>query len=620
MSLPQRLSTLERADLIRLITNQPEPAYRFRHALVREAVYASLVRADRKRLHLAAAETLEAMQAVSGQPISPELAALLAQHYHEAGDARAQDHATHAGQAALTRFANAEALTHFTLALEWAQRAGATAELATLFAARGRALELLGRFPEALENYQALEAAGQAHGDQRLKLRGLVYQGKLRATLNPLFNPDEGLRLAAATLPLAEALGDLEAQAGVHWNTLNLHRFTGNMPAARASGEQSLALARAAGDVEQEAASLNDLLHVYGALGAWPEQQAAAHDVAERWRALGNLPMLADSLSTTSYYAAMRGDFDRAVAASTEAGRISRSINNLWGQSYCLTGAVIAHWYRGEYATGLSVVRECLRLAGLAGFLGAFALNRAQLAALLLDLGQAPAALDEAQAAFEFAETRLPAMRPMGVSALALAQIRLGQLASAAETLERVPLASVQHMLPMASGLYRAHGELALARRAPDAVADAEGRLAAMQAFQAPPLIIEGRLMLAQALRLTGQLAAARALLLEARPEAEALGARRLLWPILAELAGVAAELDAAAEADQWGARAQAVVTAIAAGLPGVAERAAFERWAGRLLDERRAPQTAPAPRPKRQSPRRRRPAVEPKTRNDRRA
>lgn len=584
MSLGHQLNALETAELIRLVAVDPDLAYLFRHALVREAAYGSLVKADRRRLHLAAAEALEAMHTTAGQPVSAEVAALLAQHFHSAGEARALPYATQAGEAALTRYANTEAVAHFSLALEWALRGTASAPLARLYVARGRALELVGKFAEALENYEAQAAAGRARGDQRLELQGLVLQGKLRSTINPMFNPDEGRRLEAAALPLAQVLDDREAQAQIHWNALNLKRFTGHMRSARDSGEQSLALAREVGATEQETATLSDLIHIYGALGAWPEHRAAAAGAADRWRAMGNLPMLADSLSTTAYYAAMRGDFDRAVAASAEAGQIARSSNNLWGQSYCLTGATIAHWYRAEYAAGVAVSRECLRLAGLAGFLGAFTLNRSQLACLLMDLGQPEAALVEARAAFDFAEARLPAMRPMGVGTLALAQVGLGQFDEAAGTLDRMALATVEQILPMAGHLYRAHAELAVARHAPQAVQVAERRLAAMTAFQAPPLETEARLTLAKALRQVGALEAASAQLQAARPVAVALGLRRVLWPIMAELAGLADETGDTAAAEHWRAEAQGVVNHIAAALPEAEMRASFESRAAQVM------------------------------------
>ncbi len=59
MTLVSQLTTLEFAGLIRLAQVQPELEYVFRHALVQEAAYASLLRQDRRDLHRAVGETLE---------------------------------------------------------------------------------------------------------------------------------------------------------------------------------------------------------------------------------------------------------------------------------------------------------------------------------------------------------------------------------------------------------------------------------------------------------------------------------------------------------------------------------------------------------------------------------
>jgi predicted ATPase len=45
------LNTLEKSGLIRLAQIQPELEYLFRHALVQEATYESLLKNDRKRVH-----------------------------------------------------------------------------------------------------------------------------------------------------------------------------------------------------------------------------------------------------------------------------------------------------------------------------------------------------------------------------------------------------------------------------------------------------------------------------------------------------------------------------------------------------------------------------------------
>src|SRR6185436_10703759 len=61
-----------------VIVRTPGGAYAFRHALTREAIYATLLAPERERLHRALAETIE--------PTTPEALADRAHHFYGAGD------------------------------------------------------------------------------------------------------------------------------------------------------------------------------------------------------------------------------------------------------------------------------------------------------------------------------------------------------------------------------------------------------------------------------------------------------------------------------------------------------------------------------------------------------
>ena len=75
------LTHLESSGLIRLAQALPELEYLFRHALVQEAAYGSILKKDRKQLHLAVGEALERAYADRAD----ELHGLLAYHYSRAG-------------------------------------------------------------------------------------------------------------------------------------------------------------------------------------------------------------------------------------------------------------------------------------------------------------------------------------------------------------------------------------------------------------------------------------------------------------------------------------------------------------------------------------------------------
>src|SRR3990172_6035062 len=81
-TLSQHLSQLEMHGLIRLAAAQPELESLFRHALVQEAAYASLVKFDRIDLHRAVGEVLERLY----PDRTEELAPVLAKHFYEGGE------------------------------------------------------------------------------------------------------------------------------------------------------------------------------------------------------------------------------------------------------------------------------------------------------------------------------------------------------------------------------------------------------------------------------------------------------------------------------------------------------------------------------------------------------
>src|SRR5687767_4198905 len=109
MTVTSHLSTLEHSGLIRVAQLLPELEYLFRHALVQDAAYDSLLKQDRRKLHRAVALTLEAAY----PDRLDELAAQLAQHFKEAGeDARALHYGTSAGDHAFQQYALREALHH----------------------------------------------------------------------------------------------------------------------------------------------------------------------------------------------------------------------------------------------------------------------------------------------------------------------------------------------------------------------------------------------------------------------------------------------------------------------------------------------------------------------------
>lgn len=113
--LQSALHQLSEAGLMLRRGTPPRATFAFKHALVQDAAYSTLLRARRQDLHARIAEALEAQfpDAVETQP------ELLAFHYAEAGlHEPAIGYWQRAGERALQRSANREATSHFRRGLE----------------------------------------------------------------------------------------------------------------------------------------------------------------------------------------------------------------------------------------------------------------------------------------------------------------------------------------------------------------------------------------------------------------------------------------------------------------------------------------------------------------------
>src|SRR5215813_5561613 len=110
-ALQEGLAQLVEAELLYQRGRPPRARYMFKHALIQDAAYASLLKSTRQQVHQQVAQVLEARfpALVETQP------ELVAQHYTAAGcTEQAVDYWQRAGEQASERSANLEAISHFT--------------------------------------------------------------------------------------------------------------------------------------------------------------------------------------------------------------------------------------------------------------------------------------------------------------------------------------------------------------------------------------------------------------------------------------------------------------------------------------------------------------------------
>ena len=119
--LRDALLELQRLDLIVEKRRRPAPEYRFRHGLVQEVAYATLVEPTRRELHRRVGEALEELYKDSPE----EVYELLARHFSEADEPeKAVEYLLAAGDAARRIYADQEALAHYRKARAFLARLG----------------------------------------------------------------------------------------------------------------------------------------------------------------------------------------------------------------------------------------------------------------------------------------------------------------------------------------------------------------------------------------------------------------------------------------------------------------------------------------------------------------
>ncbi|ANK85643.1 MULTISPECIES: AAA family ATPase [unclassified Rhizobium] len=141
VELDGALDQLAAAGLAFCRGTRPLATYLFKHALVQDAAYGTLLRAKRQELHRRVAIALEEQWSEITE-VQPEL---LAHHLHKAGDlAGALDYWQKAGAAALARAATREAVSHYASAIECCRRlgnvTGGAERMTTLYLAMANAL------------------------------------------------------------------------------------------------------------------------------------------------------------------------------------------------------------------------------------------------------------------------------------------------------------------------------------------------------------------------------------------------------------------------------------------------------------------------------------------------
>jgi len=334
--LDEALRQLTDAELIVGCKEPPVATYMFKHALVRDTAYASLVRAKRKALHARLARILEEQFPETAEK-EPEV---LARHYTGAALVEpAVRYWQKAGEHSLKRCANAEAISHFN-----------------------KSLELLMTLP-----------ANPLRNQQELDLQ--VSLGATYTATNGFGAPEVEVAYLRAR-NLSQQLTDSE-------KVFSVLRGLWVFGLVRAQWQQAYELAAEMLTVSQREHSSAHRLEAHRALGVtllWLGQLGPARDHLKKGRLLydrdqhhahalryGNDPGVA-SLVHESYVAWVLGYPDQALARSDEALALARELKHPFSLAQAVLYRSFLHQHRREPEAAERLAKESLCLATEHGF------------------------------------------------------------------------------------------------------------------------------------------------------------------------------------------------------------------------------------------------------------
>ena len=404
--------------------------YGFKHHLLHQVTYDTVLKKARRELHRLAAEWLVT---VTGERVG-EHVGLIAHHFERAGDAmRAADYLGRAARAAYNAaaYGDARAAVDRALALlpasEQRQRFDLLLQRADIHNVTGRRAEqaadiesaaqcteqlgddrlrarvgawralnalITGRYAEAIAESLRTEALAISVGDNPVRTTCLLHRGQAM-----IYQHDE----AGATTCLETALallgsGDDGATASQRIRAMNqlqqLARLRGDFGTARTLLDSAIDIARKARNRRFEGALLGNLGSHEAELGRLDEAAALSQSALQIAREIGDRGSEPYPLRTQAKVACERGDVALGLELATEGRAISCAVADKGAEAMCVMLQGCCHAALGASAEALASFDACDTWAADAGIAPAARETAPHRAALAL----AQCRLDEAQA------------------------------------------------------------------------------------------------------------------------------------------------------------------------------------------------------------------------------
>jgi tetratricopeptide (TPR) repeat protein len=367
--------------------------WQFRHPLVQETIYASLLSATRTTLHRTAGHALEGLTSAT---VADRLA-LLALHFGRSDDReRAVHYLCAAGDRARALYLNREAIHYYEDALARLGNSGVDrVRRAEVLASLGAALGVLAEDEAAMDSLRAavdLEQRREIKADlwrqiaEIHRLRGTYAAahdglGRAEAALDGVSSPVHLARVRIARSMLAVSRGaDVEArligaeaialladQPGTDLDRAAAYRAVGiaaaregDLPVAREAFGRALECASAGNDALTSATislNLGTVLHLQGHIEEALRLYHQALEFHERIGAKRGVALASNNLGDLSWRGGS-GDWDQARIHWQRSLRLYEEIGDQRGLATTLRNLGEAHTLRGSFAEAEPLLRR----------------------------------------------------------------------------------------------------------------------------------------------------------------------------------------------------------------------------------------------------------------------
>jgi predicted ATPase len=431
--IARHLDSLKRLDVIHEARFFPRLEYRFKHAVIQDVIYKSLIATHRHSLHTQVGRSIESLYADQ----LDEQAVILAHHFARGDDPdSAIKYALLAGDRAARLYANVEASTYYD---------------------------------QALALTRSLTASPER---QRTQIDASIRRASVGTTREALEQDSTNLEQART---LAEALDDEPRLARVLYWLGRTAYVRGAFQVAIEYAEQSLAIADRLADEDLAAPPVHLMGRSYYLMGDYARAGELLSRSVEQLRALGNTTEEATAAGFAGVALAALGEFERALAFADHGLRLATDLKNPFVQAAAHNYRAVALCHQGAGAQAIAACEEARRLADRAG-------DRFRVYLVQFYEGQAHGMLGNHRRARELLEHSIALAKQLGTTTLlawgqgllATSLLAAGEHDAAQRLCEEAILLAEETRDRLANAL--AHRTLAeaLARRAPADVAAAE--------------------------------------------------------------------------------------------------------------------------------------------------